>query len=130
MRGDRGSAAVEFTLLAIPLFLPLFIYMNQFAELSGNEQIARTLARESVRGFIASKSDSSGYAVAHEIVRVGGQQLGLNADEINAIELSFTCSENPCLSPNGKVRATISMKMLHSTRTVVASAQEYVSPWT
>ena len=31
LRNQDGSASVEFVALAIPLFIPLFIYLNQFA---------------------------------------------------------------------------------------------------
>ena len=55
MREDRGSAIVEFVALAIPLFIPIFIYLNQFASLSGNEEIVRVLAREGLRAYVASE---------------------------------------------------------------------------
>jgi hypothetical protein len=46
LAGESGSAIVEFVVLAIPLFIPIFIYLNSFASVSGNEAIVRTLARE------------------------------------------------------------------------------------
>ena len=56
IREDHGSAIVEFVALAIPLFIPIFIYLNQFASLSGNEEIVRVLAREGLRAYVASDS--------------------------------------------------------------------------
>ena len=46
---EGGSAIVEFVALAIPLFIPVFIYLNSFASVSGNEAVIRVLAREGVR---------------------------------------------------------------------------------
>jgi Flp pilus assembly protein TadG len=53
---DSGSATVEFVLLALPLFLPIFIYVTQFAEISNKELSARTLVREVVRAYVASEN--------------------------------------------------------------------------
>ena len=126
---EKGSASVEFTALAIPLFLPIFLFLQQFAALSSEESIARTLARESVRAFVSSSSDSVARAVAGEIIRVGGAELGLTDLELDGISLTFECSDSPCLSPNARIRARVEIKSPKSGRTVVASAQEYVSPW-
>ena len=52
MKNERGSASVEFVLLALPLFIPIFIFLNQFSQLSSQEMALQTLARESVRAFI------------------------------------------------------------------------------
>ncbi|MSY37789.1 MAG: hypothetical protein F2639_06120, partial [Actinobacteria bacterium] len=49
LAGESGSAIVEFVVLAIPLFIPIFIYLSNFASVSGNEAIVRTLAREGLR---------------------------------------------------------------------------------
>ncbi len=127
---ERGSASIEFSVLAIPLFLPIFLFLHQFAGLSSDESIARTLARESVRAFILSSSDDVARSVAGQVIQAGGAQLGLTDEEINDINLTFYCSLSPCLSPDGLVRARVEIKSKDSNRTVVASAQEYVSPWT
>ena len=129
VRCDRGSATVEFSTLAIPLFLPIFLFLQQFAALSSQESIARTLARESVRAFISSSSDGAGRAVAGEVARVGGAELGLTDEQLRGITLTFHCSDSPCLTPNARVRVQIEIKSFKSGRSAVASAQEYVSPW-
>lgn len=128
-RGERGSASIEFSLLAIPLFLPIFLFLHQFAGLSSDESIARTLARESVRAFILSSHDEAARSVAGQVIQAGGAQLGLSDEEISHINLTFYCSKSPCLSPDGLVRARVEITSRNGKRMVVASAQEYVSPW-
>ena len=54
-QSDSGSAIVEFVALAIPLFIPIFIYLNQFSSVSGNEEIARAMAREVLRVYAISE---------------------------------------------------------------------------
>ena len=126
---DEGSAIVEFVVLAIPLFVPIFIYMASFASLSGNEAIVRTLARETLRAYMASENDHAGREVSAQALTVIATNLGLTEGEIRTLTTRFECSENPCLSENGRIRLTISYIDSRSHRTIEASAQEHISPW-
>ena len=56
---DSGSAIVEFVALAIPLFIPIFIYLNHFSSVSVNEEIARSMAREVLRVYVISEDESA-----------------------------------------------------------------------
>jgi len=128
-KDDTGSAIVEFVALAIPLFIPIFIYLNNFASVSGNEEIVRVLAREGLRAYVASDSDHSGREVSAQALSVIGQHLGLTAREIQTLSAKYECTNNPCLSSNGRIRLTVSYIDEQSHRTIEASAQEHVSPW-
>ena len=129
VRQDSGSAIVEFVALAIPLFLPIFIYLGNFASISGNEEIVRVLAREGVRAYVASDSDHAGREVSAQALLVIAHNLGLTAEEIATLSARFECSENPCLSANGRIRITVSYIDARSHRTIEASSQEHISPW-
>ena len=126
---EKGSAIVEFVVLAIPLFIPIFIYLASFASLSGNEAIIRTLAREALRAYVASENDHAGREVSAQALVVIADHLGLTEDEIRTLSTRYECSENPCLSANGRIRLTISYIDSRSHRTIEASAQEHISPW-
>ena len=127
---DEGSASVEFVLLAIPLFIPIFIFLGQFATVSSHEMVMQTLARESLRSFIESSSDESGEALIRQVIEVGGKSLGLSPHEIAAIDVEVKCSKSPCHLPNGRVRITLMMNSSVSHgRIIEAAAQEYFSPW-
>jgi Flp pilus assembly protein TadG len=129
VKEDRGSAIVEFVALAIPLFIPIFIYLNNFASVSGNEAIVRVLAREGLRAYVASDSDHAGREVSAQALSVIAQHLGLTASEIQTMTAKYECTNNPCLSSNGRIRLTVSYIDEQSHRTIAASAQEHVSPW-
>ena len=129
LRDESGSAIVEFVALAIPLFIPIFIYLNSFASVSGNEAIVRVMAREGVRAYAASDSDHSGRVVSEQAIVIIAQNLGLTSDEINTIDVNYQCSRLPCLSANSRIRLTISYIDSKSQRTIKASAQENISPW-
>lgn len=128
-REDRGSASVEFVALAIPLFIPLFIYINSFASMSDGQDSLRTLAREATRGFVTSSNDEIAFGVAHEIVTKGAILLGYQtAIQRGEIEMNIDCSSSPCISPNARIRITLTQTEYNHQK-IKVSAIEYVSPW-
>jgi hypothetical protein len=123
---EEGSAVLEFVALALPLFIPLFIFLNQYSSSSDAQSSLRTLSREMARGFVTSENDEVAARVTFEIFTKGAQVLGFR-DELNSGSLTYTfqCSSEPCISPNNKV--VITLKSLQSKTSI--STVEYVSPW-
>jgi Flp pilus assembly protein TadG len=129
LRDEGGSASVEFALLAIPLFIPLFLYMNSFASMSDGQNSLRTLAREAARGFVTSSNDQIAYGVAHQIVTQGAQVLGYEKALKNGdIQLHIGCSTRPCISPNASITVSIT-RSERERPDIKVSAIAYVSPW-
>lgn len=126
---NRGSASVEFSLLAIPLFIPLFIFMAQFSHASDVQDSLRSLARESARAFVSSKDDETAFYVANQVVIQGARLLGYdpNSPKIE-IELRVVCNSRPCISPENRVLVQLTMNSSGKGQIQVA-AIEYVSPW-
>jgi hypothetical protein len=115
--------------LAIPLFIPLFIYINSFASMSDGHDSLRTLAREASRGFVTSSSDEVAFGVAREIVTRGAILLGYQvALERGEIQMNVDCSSYPCISPNTAIRITLTRTQANLPE-IKVSAIEYVSPW-
>ena len=126
---DRGSASGEFSLLAIPLFIPLFIFMAQFSHSSDAQDSLRTLARESARAFVSSKDDETAFYVADQVVAQGARLLGYDPNSPKtSIELRIACDSRPCIAPNNRVLVQLTMNSSGKSQTQVA-AIEYVSPW-
>ena len=130
LRNQDGSASVEFVALAIPLFIPLFIYLNQFANLSGEEEMARTLAREGARAYVSSSGSDTAEVMMNRVIMAAGDALGLTTAQFSRLAIGLKCSESPCHSPNGRVQVTVHFSATSEFRAVTASAQEYISPWT
>lgn len=129
VRRENGSASVEFVILAIPLFLPIFIYLTQFAELSDSEIKARSLVRQVVRAYVASESADDAQTRADIVLNYGARRLGFSESDISSMRLTFTCSSNPCLTPGARVRGDLTLSSTSLHRFVQVSVQEYVSPW-
>lgn len=126
---ESGSASVEFVVLAIPLFLPIFLYLTQFADLSDSEMKARSLVRQVVRAYVASHSADDAQQRANFVLNFGAREMGIPNEEIASMRLRFNCSSDPCLTPGAQVRANLTLESSTLHRSVHVSAQEYVSPW-
>jgi hypothetical protein len=117
---------VEFVALALPLFIPIFIYLNHYGVISDSESSLRTLAREMSRAVVTSENDDVAERVAAEVFIKGGAVLGLEREILSGdIQYFLQCSDRPCIGPNNQVEVKISSKSLNRT----ISAVEYVSPW-
>ena len=124
LRDQRGSASIEFVILAIPLFIPLFLYMSTFSSASDDQERLRTLARESVRAFVTSANDSIAFEVSRSVIVEGGRLLGFENTE-SEIKSQIICSQSPCISPDSEIVITLSIP----ERSIQVSAIEYVTPW-
>jgi Flp pilus assembly protein TadG len=125
LKDSRGSASIEFVVLAVPLFLPIFIFLNNFADSSDTQSSLRSLARETARAFVTSDNDEIANQVAAQVISEGGKALGFS----NSIRYSINCSQSPCIYPDGRVSVTV-VARLRNLDEVEVSAIEYVSPWT
>ena len=129
IKNEDGSASVEFVALAIPLFIPLIIFLQQFAGVSAEENFARTLAREGARAYVSSSSGESAEEMMNKVIFVAGEKLGLTPEQFGRMAIGLQCSSSPCYSPNGRVQVTIHFRATANSRAVTASSQEYFSPW-
>ena len=129
LKSDSGSAIVEFVALAIPLFIPIFIYLNHFSSVSVNEEIARSLAREVLRVYVISEDESAARNLSGQAIQLLARQWKLSDSEIASMQTHMDCSHTPCLSANGRIKLTITFTDNQTGRVVSASAQEHLSPW-
>jgi Flp pilus assembly protein TadG len=123
---EEGSAVLEFVALALPLFIPLFLFLNIYAQTSDAQGSLRTLSREMARAFVTSENDKVAGAVAYEVFVKGANVLGYGKSLNNGnLSYTITCSNSLCISPNSEVLVTLTEK----STGVEISTVEYVSPW-
>jgi hypothetical protein len=126
VRDEEGSAVLEFVALALPLFIPLFIFLNQYSLQSDTESSLRTLSREMARAFVTSENDDVAGRVASEVFAKGAKFLGFQADvESGDMNFIYRCRQQPCISPDNEIMISIHSKRAERTITTI----EYVSPW-
>jgi len=129
IRDEEGSAVLEFVTLALPLFVPVIIFLSGFASTSNDEFIVRTLARESVRAYILSNNDLTATINARNTMQTGAHELGLDPERIDDLYFAVDCVGFLCISPDNKVEVTITLKSKDGKRVSTATARETVSPW-
>jgi hypothetical protein len=115
--------------LALPLFIPVIIFLSQFAALSNDEILVRTLARESVRAYILSTNDLSATLNARNTMKIGARELGLKEERIKDLNFTVDCLGILCITPDNKVEITITLRSQDGKRVSSATARETVSPW-
>ena len=109
IRDDSGSAIIEFVVLALPLMIPLVIYLGVLHENSAINNDLHNLARQSARAFITSPSEDFEYAKLQSILSVFESRI-LQPDGISEIPtVVVECSASPCLTPDSRVKVTASL---------------------
>ncbi len=129
LKSETGSATVEFVALAIPLFIPIFIYLNHFSSVSVNEEIARSMAREVLRVYVISENDDAARDLSGKATQLLARQWNLTDSEVASLRTRMDCTRFPCLTADGRIKLTISFTDKETGRLVTASAQEHLSPW-
>jgi hypothetical protein len=129
LKSESGSAIVEFVALGIPLFIPVFIYMNHFSSVSVNEEIARSMAREVLRVYVLSENELAARNLSGSALNLLARQWKLTESEIATLRTHMDCTRIPCLSANARIKLTISFTDAQTGRVISASAQEHLSPW-
>ena len=128
-KSESGSAIVEFVALAIPLFIPIFIYLNHFSSVSINEEIARSMAREVLRVYVLGDGDSSARELSSKATQLFAQEWKLSSSELASLRTRLDCTNDPCLAANARIKLTVSFTDDQTGREISASAQEHLSPW-
>mgnify|MGYP003353331500 CR=1 FL=1 len=74
-------------MLAIPLFLPILLFIDHFERLSSSELIARNLVRESLRAYVTSPNPVVAPSRANQTLVEAAKAAGLKQDEINEFKV-------------------------------------------
>ena len=132
---EEGSAIVEFVVLGLPLFLPLFIFLTSLAQISSDQRIVQSLARQVARGFVTAPDEETARARVEVIKGVYQEKyfktnsLDLSSTSSRFIEIYLSCSANPCLTLNSKVSVTAQLTSRDGQHNYLATAIEIVDAW-
>ena len=129
IKSEEGSAIIEFVIYALPLFVPLIIYLTSINQSSQIQYEARNFARQLARAYVTSPGPELTEAriLAVKEVFVSNSFATNKIDVSPKIEIS--CSLNPCLTPNGKVYVTVHLNSIFSGASASATAIQTVDAW-
>lgn len=132
---EEGSSIVEFVVLGLPLFLPLFIFLTSLSQISSDQRIVQSLARQVARGFVTAPDEETARARVEVIKGVYQEKYfktnrtDLSSISLRSIEISVNCSTNPCLTLNSKVSVTARLTSRDGQHQYVTTATEIVDAW-
>jgi Flp pilus assembly protein TadG len=129
LRGEEGSAIIEFVIYALPLFVPLIIYLTSINQSAQIQYEARNFARQIARAYVTSPSQefTGARILAVKEVFITKSFATNRIDSNPKIEIS--CSLNPCLTPAGKVSVTVNLTSIFSGTSASATAIQTVDAW-
>jgi len=126
---EEGSAILEFLILAIPLFVPLIIYLTSLNQSAQIEYEARNFARALARAYVTSPSQE----LTAPRIQAVTSAFAANSFILNKIDsppkVQISCSANPCLTPDGKIEVTVILSSSSSKKVASAKATQTVDAW-
>jgi Flp pilus assembly protein TadG len=129
LKREEGSAIIEFVIYALPLFVPLIIYLTAINQSAQIQYEARNFARQLARAYVTSPSEEFTSARISAVKDV----FSANSFAANRIDLDprikIVCSLSPCLTPNGKVSITVHLTSIFSHSSASATAVQTVDAW-
>ena len=109
LRSEDGSAIVEFVILAIPLFLPLVIYLTSIHQSATVQSDLLILARQSARAYVTSPSSDYVESRLNVVLDAFSQQVLSKQGILEVPSLTVSCESDPCLTPNSQVKVVATL---------------------
>jgi hypothetical protein len=105
---DRGSASIEFIVVGVAIILPLIYIAITVLTLNAAQFASHQAAREGVRAFVTSTSNSSGIYRASLAANQAFTDYGLAESEP---KVAITCDHISCLTPGGSVSVEVTTQV-------------------
>jgi Flp pilus assembly protein TadG len=129
LKNQEGSAIIEFVIYALPLFVPLVIYLTSVNQSSEIQYEARNFARQIARAYVTSPSQELTEARVLAVTAVFAKS-SFATNRINSLpRIEISCSLSPCLSPNGKVEVKVLLTSTLTGRSASATTIQTVDAW-
>ncbi len=103
----RGSASVEFVIVAISVFVPLIALTVTVSEIQSAQFATAAVARQGVRAYALSPSSAVGGRRVSAISKLTREDFGVDAKSA----WKLACSANPGLTRGGLIRLTVSSEV-------------------
>lgn len=106
IRGERGSASLEFITAGLILLLPLVYLVLTMSSIQAAALATEGAARQAARVFVLAGTERDARGYAERAIRVGLADYGIDAD---AARVNISCAPRPdaCLTRLGTVTVTV-----------------------
>jgi Flp pilus assembly protein TadG len=126
---ESGSAVIEFIILALPLFVPMAIYLTSINQGSNIQYEARIFSREVARVYVTTNDEADVAPRIAELTQSYAERIFLPAKiDINP-DVSVTCSEQPCLTPGVRIKVDVTLRSNDGKTSAHSSATQIVDSW-
>ncbi|MDR6506485.1 hypothetical protein [Arthrobacter oryzae] len=102
--GERGSAVVEFTFLALLLMVPLVYFIITVGQIQGGAFAVVGAADQAAKVYVAQPDAESGRTAAEQAVMLALADYGHPADNAR---MDASCQPSDCLAPGSAVTITV-----------------------
>ncbi|MEO5318474.1 hypothetical protein PV761_07805 [Arthrobacter sp. CC3] len=102
--GERGSAVVEFTFLALLLMVPLVYFIITVGQIQGGAFAVVGAADQAAKVYVAQPDAESGRLAAEQAVMLALADYGHPADNAR---MDASCQPSDCLAPGSAVTITV-----------------------
>jgi Flp pilus assembly protein TadG len=106
-RDERGSAVVEFVVLAVLMLIPLVYLVMMLARVQAGSYAVSQAAREAGRAYVTASDGELAGARAGAAARIAFLD---HAFETSG-RLTVVCDGSPCLRPDGRVQTTVTVRV-------------------
>ncbi|BCW59427.1 hypothetical protein SAMN02799638_00700 [Arthrobacter sp. UNCCL28] len=104
LQGQRGSAVVEFTFLAVLLMVPVVYFVVTVGQIQGGAFAVVGAADQAAKVFVNRTDAQSARAAAEDTVLLAIKDYGHTADEAG---VDIACDRVDCLSAGAHVTVTV-----------------------
>ncbi len=102
---SSGNVILEFTVAVVALFVPISYIATAATQIASSYLEVQNAARAGARFFATSEDEARGRAETKSLV----ENLLNSTPDLN---VSLTCSKNPCLTKDGVIRLQVEHQIL------------------
>jgi Flp pilus assembly protein TadG len=129
LKAEEGSATLEFVMLAIPLFVPLALFLVSVNGASSLSFDARNMSRQVARAFVTGSDQLNAQARVNSVENSFQSEIFIGNDADVTPSIDISCNSNPCLTPGGEVMVTVTLNKPGRGGVARARTVETVDVW-
>ena len=129
LSNEEGSAVIEFIILALPLFIPMAIYLTSVNQSANISYDTRNFAREVARVYASSNSAADIAPRIAQLTQSFADNVFIPNKIAPAPEVNVICASDPCLTPGSKISVEVTLKSQDGRQSSRASNVQTVDAW-